>query len=352
MLPYYCMFMLIALLSCTDIFRIRYKQRIIFYFVLWCILSLFAGLRMNNPDWESYCIIFEEIASGEGPGSSDIGFNILCWFISCFTNNPIAMFLCVASISVALNLDSFKKYSPYFILCVLYYFVHIYVLKEMIQIRAGLASAICIYGIRYLAFDRYKQFLIVLCIACSIHFSAIIWILVFFSLKWHFNIKMLKILLGLSLIIGLLCPLGQFIKLFLNGIDERLSAYIAYGDSGYAAELGVFTNLTTVKSILLLIFVFLFEDALSLINIYFKPIIFSYIIGLCWLLIFNDFAIVGARMSNYLLSVEPILISYLFMLFSVKSRWIVFLFLIFITYTMLTLNMAPDKIIPYQFYFL
>lgn len=53
---------------------------------------------------------------------------------------------------------------------------------------------------------------------------------------------------GLSVYrIGL--PLGQLVKLFAGGIDERLSAYIAYGDSGYAAELGILTNINVLKSL-------------------------------------------------------------------------------------------------------
>lgn len=352
MYPYYCIFCLLSLLAWLDVFNVKYKQRIFFLFLIWCLLSLFAGLRINNPDYDAYSAIYSDIAQGEDIGSADIGFNVLCKIIALFSHNPVSMFLIVACLSTAFNLNSFRRYSSLFLICVLYYFVHFYVLKEMIQIRAGLASAICLYGIRYLTAKKYKQFLVVWIIAISIHFSAVVWFFVLLSLKLNLQMKTMKRLFWISLIIGLYSPLGQYIKLYAGGIDERLSAYIAYGNDGYASKLGVFTNLNTLKSIILLIFVFCWEKKLFSVSVYFKSIIYSYMLGVCWLLLFNDFAIIGARISNILMSVEPILVSYLFLVFSKNSRWLVLFMLICVTYAMLTLNMAPDKIIPYQSYLL
>ncbi|MFK1716348.1 hypothetical protein ACIXBV_06455 [Bacteroides fragilis] len=60
------------------------------------------------------------MANGSGEGSADIGFNLICLFLSIFSNSPILMFVVVAGTSVALNLNSFKKYSPFFFnLCAL-----------------------------------------------------------------------------------------------------------------------------------------------------------------------------------------------------------------------------------------
>lgn len=84
---------------------------------------------------------------------------------------------------------------------------------------------------------------------------------------------------------------------------------------------------------------------------YFIFMLYAYIIGVCWMMLFNDFAIIGARISNILLCVEPVLISYLVVLLSKKSRPVFVAILVLLTLTMLTLNIGPDKITPYQFYF-
>ncbi|MCL1617178.1 EpsG family protein [Bacteroides sp. ET71] len=351
MLPYYCIFFLLSSLSCFDVMHVKKKQKLFFLFLLWGLLALFAGFRANNPDWDVYYDTFVGMSLNQEEGFGDVGFNLLSKIILAIFNSPIAVFWGVACISVALNLNSFRKYSASFLICVLYYFVHLYVLKDMIQIRAGLASAICLYAIRYLELREYKKYIFITCLAISMHFSAIVCLLILLFYRYRCNRIVLKYLFILCLLIGLVCPLGQFIKMFLFGIDERLSAYIMYGDSGFASELGIFTNLNTVKSMALFLIAYFFYNKLNSSNRYFVYIFYIYALGVYWLMIFNDFAIIGARMSNILLSVEPILISYLLSLFADKSRWIILLVIICVTYLMLVLNMAPNKIVPYQFYF-
>ena len=163
--------------------------------------------------------------------------------------------------------------------------------------------------------------------------------------------KALQWMLLACLCIGLAYPLGQLVKLFAGGIDERLSAYIAYGDSGYAAELGILTNINVLKSLAVATVLLFFSNRLKQMSKYFIFMLYAYIIGVCWMMLFNDFAIIGARISNILLCVEPVLISYLVVLLSKKSRPVFVAILVLLTLTMLTLNIGPDKITPYQFYF-
>lgn len=348
---YYIIYIFIAFFSFLEAISVKYKQRLFLLFILWACLTLFAGLRYDNPDWEAYYDIYKGIADDSGMGVADVGFNLLCKVLSFFSTSPIIMFLVVAGSATAFNLESFKKYSPYFLICVLYYFVHLYVLKEMIQIRAGLASAICLYSVRYLAEQRYKKFLWILLIAVSIHMSAVIWIGVWIFSKQKITVKALQWMLLACLCIGLAYPLGQLVKLFAGGIDERLSAYIAYGDSGYAAELGILTNINVLKSLAVATVLLFFSNRLKQMSKYFIFMLYAYIIGVCWMMLFNDFAIIGARISNILLCVEPVLISYLVVLLSKKSRPVFVVILVLLTLTMLTLNIGPDKITPYQFYF-
>ena len=351
MVIYYVIFSFLAISAVGESLTVKRSQRLLTLGLIWLTLSLFAGLRYDNPDWENYTIMYDQIATGNGFGSLDIGFNLLCKLLSTISTSPVLMFLTVAVLSTGFNLESFKKYSPYFLICVLYYFVHLYVLKDMIQIRAGLASGICLFSIRFLEQKRYRKFLFVWLIAITMHMSAVVWglVLALHLLKW--SRKTLAFALTLCLLIGLVYPLGQVIKIIAGGIDERLDAYISYGDGGYAAELGVFTNMATIKSLLVAGSLLIFYKRLEQINGYFRTLSYAYMAGVCWLLLFNDFAIIGARMSNILFSVEPVLISYLVFLFSKRSRWIVALLLIAITFLMFTLNIDPDKVVPYQFYF-
>ena len=349
MFPYYFIFSIIALCSYSDVARVNYWNRRAILAFLLCVLALFAGLRTNNPDWSSYNDGFKDLLLNTGEGFADIGFNIICRFILLLFSDTIAAFLLVAILATSLNLSSFKKYSPLFLVCVLYYFGHLYVLKEMIQIRAGLASAICVFGVRYLAEEKYMKSFLIILLAISIHLSSIVWLLVFVLQKIKPTHALLQKVVFISLLIGFFYPLGQLVKTFV-GIDDRLSAYIAYGDSGYAASLGIFSNLATVKTLVILALILYFQKHFERYK-YFQTLLYAYVLGTCWLLLFNDFAIIGARMSNILLSVEPILISYLLFIFSKRSRWLVLTAIVCIVFVMLRLNIAPDKVTPYQFYF-
>lgn len=354
MFPYYIIFIFLAFSSFSEALYLKYQQKILLLIIIWFVLTVFAGLRYDNPDWGAYYSFYEEIATGSGRGSSDIGFNLLCKLLSLFSNNPIVMFIIVAGLAIGLNLNSFRKYSSSFLICTLFYFVHLYVLREMIQIRAGLASAICLFSIRFLADKNYTKFVFVWLLAISIHFSAIIFGFVYFFRIINPPVRRLKYLLLACLVIGLIYPFGQILKKIvgLEGIDMgRINDYVAYGDEKYGNQLGIFSNINTVKYLMICSLLFLFNKKLSRVNKYYSVILYSYVIGVCWLLLFNDFSIIGARLSNILTSVEPILISYICLLFAPNSKWCYTTLVILFALIILMYNMGPDKVVPYQFYF-
>ncbi|WP_455962980.1 EpsG family protein [Bacteroides bouchesdurhonensis] len=354
MFPYYFIFVILAFFSFTDVLVVKRSQRLWILLGIWFLLTSFAGLRYNDPDWMGYATFYEQIATGNGEGSADVGFNLLCYFLSLFTSHPLILFVVVASLSVGLNLNSFLKYSPFFLICTLFYFVHLFVLKEMIQIRAGLASAICLLSIRYLIENQYKKFILIWLLAISVHLTAVIFFLVFIMHCLKPSRKMLIYLLVICILIGVFYPFGQIIKsvVGLNGIEMgRLNDYIAYGDEKYGGKLGVFSNINTIKYLLISVILLFYNSKLSVLNKYYYILLCSYITGTCWLLLFNDFSIVGARLSNILTSVEPILISYLCFLFVPNSRWFCCLCIIVLAFVILQFNMGPDRVEPYQFYF-
>lgn len=354
MLPYYIIFSILAIVSFLDAFSVDSRERLSFLIVIWGILTLFAGLRYDNADWSAYVEAYVAVTNGEPPTLADPGFNGLYRFLSIFSSSPLFMFVAVAGISVGLNLNSFKTYSPYFLTAILIYFVHIFVLKEMIQIRGGLASAICLFSIRYLVKEKFKIFMAIWIMAVSIHFSTIIWGIVGICYWLKPSVKTFAILLFLSLLVGTIYPFGQIIKSYLgvSEIESRLGEYVAYGDEGFGGKLGVFTNVNALKSLVIsTLSLFLFYKRRTKDNVFFYPILCAYICGTVWMLLFNDFAIIAGRMSSILLSVEPVVISYLFVLFSRDSRWCFSAFLVLITLTMFMLNRGEDKVSIYQFYF-
>lgn len=54
MLPYYAIFTFLAFLSLAESQSVKRKQRSLLLSGVWLLLTLFAGLRYNNADWNSY----------------------------------------------------------------------------------------------------------------------------------------------------------------------------------------------------------------------------------------------------------------------------------------------------------
>lgn len=313
-------------------------------------LSIFAGWRCNNADWINYVGIFENVIKyGLSEGSADIGFNILVKALSLISTSNVFIFTVISFVAVSLNIISFGRYTPFLFTAILLYFVHGFVLKEMIQIRVGLASAICTYSIYYLCKNNLKVFFALWLIALSIHFSSVIFILAYFGSKF-LNKKTLLYCVLISLLIGSVYPLGSVVK-SATGLDERLDSYIAYGDEVYAQSLGIWSNLNTVKCLIVFCGLYYYFDRLAKDNKYFETLFKCYVIGLCWLICFNDFAIIGARMSNILLACEPILLTIPYSLLKRSSRWAYSLVIIILAILIFRANIAPNKVIPYSFYF-
>lgn len=347
---YYIFIAVLSSLCFLNLFKIKPKQKFIIYTIAAVSLCLFAGLRGYDPDYDIYFNMYHEIGTNTGIGSADIGFNTLVKFLTFFSSSPLLMFITVATLSVCLNLNSFRRYTPYAFVCLLLYFVHNYALKEMIQIRAGLAAAICMYSFRFLIKDESKKTILLWLIALTVHFSALIFILPIIAYRYQpTRTQILKFVLA-CLIIGTLYPLGAVLKNAV-GVSDRLDEYIAYGDGGYASSLGIWTNANTIKCFLIFLMLCLFYSRIERHQVYFRPLIYSYTIGLGWLMCFNDFAIVGARMSNLLLSVEPVLLTYPLVIMKRSTQLIYVGCLIVMAIMIFQFNIAPDKIVPYQFVF-
>lgn len=348
---YFIIIFVIILFSFCDSINVKSSNRYILLLLLTVFLVFFSAFRSNNPDWEQYVEMQQITIKSTSFVSADVSFDIICKFLNLFSDSPILMFSFYALCSVCLNVDSFRKYSPYFLISILVYFVHHYVLKDMIQIRAGLASALCLYSIRYLSNNQYKKFFIIWAIAVFTHLTAFVWLLTFFCFKYKISVKTIRLVILISFIIGFVYPLGNLIKLFAIGIDERLNYYIAYGSSGFASSLGIINNVNVWKTLFWNLWFIYYYNYYNSINRYFKGLYYAYFCGLCWMVLFNDFSIISARMSNILLCVEPVLLSMSLYSFKNTSKPFFWVVLVFYSLGIFFNNISPDKVVPYEFYF-
>lgn len=349
MIIFYCFFCcLSAVAILTVCFDFKKKQKLFFYLLAVIALSLLAGLRYDNADYKAY----EEMFFAPWELCADKGFALLITLVKAFVDIPFFMFLVVAFLAVGLNISSFRKYSPYLFVSILFYFVHSFILKEYVQIRAGLSCAICLYAVRYINNRNIRKYILCMVIAIPIHMSSIIFFPMYWIYYFMINKKENYILYFLlfSFIVGTLYPFGQILKTYAPFLGEtsRIATYANWEQ--FNKEIGILTNLTTVKQIFLCILCYIYRIRLNNKIHCFLILYLAYVLSTCWLMVFNDFVIVGARMATFLSVGEPVLFAGVLGLFSKQSRVIVLSVFIFIAYNILNMNFHTKPLGEYEIY--
>lgn len=348
MTPFFVIFLLLALFSLADIVHIRKEQRLVLLLLGGLVLIGFAGLRYGDHDYIPYQMIFNDAQGFNLQANDDVGFSFLNALLGLIWNDPLIVFLTVALLSVSINLKCFEDYGRYALVALLFYFVHNYVLKEMIQIRAGLACAIGLWNVRNMQKGRYTKFLLFQLLAMSLHLGSIMFLIAWLVKQLKITRKgWIYILIG-CFCIGMVYPFGAILKA-LPGVDflARVQTYSEWGE--YAESLGILTNMATLKQLFMSVVLLYFYNQIKPEIKFFDILMAMYFASTCWLMVWNDFAIVGARMATFLSIGEPILMSGLLYTVTPRSRPALMVGLVAVALVFLLINMQ-GKILPYQFY--
>ena len=341
--------------SFCDSIPVKLEQKKILFCMVFFALALFAGLRYNFPDYKSYSDFFyllnnKSVISSEGNlaiVANDKGYIYINKFIGLFSDNSVLLFLVMAFLSVGINLSCYKKYTPYFFTAILFYYVHTYIGRELMQIRAGLACALCLYSIRYIVSKKIYHFLFVILLAATIHLAAITFLISYFLCNLKIGVKTLRYLILISLVIGVCMPLGQFLKSlpYMEGLD-RIQNYSGW--EGFNQTLGVFSNPTVLKQLIVSAVCLKYYDRLDKKVYAFRILVTIYVFSLCWLVIWNDFGIVAARIATFFSIGEVLLIASFYQLLSSKKTYAVIIGLA--SFIFLTLNLVKGDL-NYQLVF-
>jgi len=224
--------------------------------------------------------------------------------IAKFLGSPVMLgFTFYALLSVTNRYVHIKKETPNLMASMLVYMSYIFVVQDMIAIRAAVASSILLIAVNYRFNKDWLKLFITIAIACMFHYTAAIFlVLLVTSENKPRKIFYLAILLG-SYVLNLVgITLTKYIGLIgIAAITNLLSMY------DYVAEANIF-NLVQIGHILICIVFWIFSDRLVSLNpkslIYLK----LYTIALCFVPLLSDMLVIAYRLSEMLLSVEVILL--------------------------------------------
>lgn len=300
----------------------KYVFLTVFFWLFVLLLIAFAGFRRVGADFTSYEVIFDVLQTDNSwldwrVITLEPGFKFLIILLRS-TSFQFSLIIC-ALIAVFLKAKFIKKYSPYPILSLVIYFTSLYVIKEMGQIRHGIALGIILWSFDALARKNSKRFLLLTLLAVLFHWSA------FCVLPLYFfgNRKIPSyVYIGVMFVIFfmILFNLTSFISTLMNlvpidAIKGKADSYLS-GDSAFAVRLGInstFIFLIGIMSILLF-----FRKKMTEKFPYFDLILNIYILGIFYFGFFNAVSEFALRLNVYFRMIDIIILPMILTMFSME----------------------------------
>lgn len=321
-----------------------------FLYTLTFLLVCFAGLRAIDvsKDGANYAYMF------------DSAYEYSDWFAS--RNEPMAViipvtlkylgvysylsiFLCFAFLGVGFKLLAIKRYSPLPLLSVLLYFSNFFMLHEMTQVRAGVATGILLLAIDDIYQKKAGRFLAKVFIASLFHFSAIAFLPVFFISAKKINRLAYFIVLFFAIILGLIKGVNVF-KLIpaLSGLSSKLAVYDALQNN--MAEVNLF-NIIMMVNIFAVGLQLAFIERVKNISKYSILILKIMFFGVVSLYLFAAIPVIAWRISELFIVVSFINLTYIY--YIIRPRFVSNIIVILIAVLFMSLNLFRQGLLqPYH----
>lgn len=307
------------------------------------ILMLVAGFRneADMPDYENYVIMFQQQEFINIEPAFVLISNII---YSLFGPHPIYQFVFFAILGISLKFNAIKNLSELWFLSLLIYLSNFFILHDMIQIRAGVASAFLLLSVKPIYNRDWKRFLLFSILGFLFHYSAIL----IFPL-WFLGIKARKRVLLFSLPVAFLIYFSG-IKLIttipISVVQNKFMIYQTLIELGNEESIliNVFNGVFLAK---IAIFYFLLSKYdLILSNNKYVPILMKiYCISLVSYLVLAVIPPVATRISELLAIVDILLIPFIYYTF--KPHLFSKLIVIFVGMCFLLINLFYVKLIAF-----
>jgi len=329
MLFYYFIFILIF----SSLFvsqNINVSKKILLW-VIAIILILVAGLRPPGVDSDSrtYIDVFNKFDS---PLSYFKDYSVNSFFEPAyylipsivtinFGLNYLWVFLIFAILGISLKFIAICRLTDFAFLSVLVYYSHFFILHDMTQIRAGVASAILLLCIPEIQSRNFLRFLFLIGIGSLFHYSIIIFLPIYFLSAKQINKKLYLPLLFVPYILHFLkFNIISVLQIFKLGfISDKIQLYNDLLESDIFGGINIFNILFLVQLISCTIFI-IKSDLLIKNNKYSLLLLKIYCIAAASFVLFSNIPVIAFRVSELLGIVQIILMP--FLLYIIKPKYV------------------------------
>ena len=297
--------------------------RLYLFWVAVVILFTFGGIRglgsgLDDSQYRDFYNLFMSKIPIEGfvKTLEDFRYEPMIYIIAgavrIFTKNADIFMYVFCMIAVSVNAWYFRKLSPLPLISLALYSAHLFINKDMNQIRFGLSSAFFLGFLYHLTHKNRAGMIRLFILSFISHATAIVAILIPLALIVKKN-KYIPAIIVLASIPMAFIGSHALIALLSSHIGALGERAMGYANQDSTQEQGIFT-LSNLKNIM---FVFIFSALLlndKIRNIspekfnFFYIMVLAFAIGSGLRLALQDYAS-GGRLANYLLQIEPVLIA-------------------------------------------
>ncbi len=279
--------------------------------ILFILSILVAGFRIGEsmPDYLTYVGYYNEIISDNISYFIEISFVYIVKFSNFLVHeNIIVLFLIYAIIGVSLKFYLINKLSSFWIYSVIIYISNYFIVHEMIQIRAGVASGFILLSLIPI-YNRnfYKFFLLILC-ASFFHYSSVIFLFLWFLQPSSLNNRNYLIFFVVTYILHFTetDPISLIFRILPTEITGFKSVYL---DKDRAEDLAVNVfGIFIFTRIIVFIYFLYFSEHIFKYNKYIYIILKFYAFGIMAYILLANFPEISVRLSYTLMSTEILLV--------------------------------------------
>lgn len=288
------------------------------YVVVGVALVAIAALRVEGMDRDYYEYV-SHFNNYDMVVMLEPTFKAIAWFVHSFLgSNHIFLFAIYAILGVGLKFIAIRELSNVALLSVAIYISQFFILHEMTQIRAGVASALLLLTIKPLYERKWRRFLSLTLCATAFHLSGVIlFALWFVSPRHRLKIYMFFIPMAIALSLFGVDILGLIPIPYLSAKIELYQNIREYTDSVHN-QINLFNSVYLLR-IGLCYLLFWATPTLSKYNRYYTLLLKIYTLSLTALPLFATLPVVAYRVYELLGVVEIILIPTLIYLIQPKK---------------------------------
>lgn len=294
------------------------------------LLILIAGLRSYEwPDTQVYIISYRNYTNtlsnfsfSDTPlGYTEKGFYLLTSILKTIYNNETFYLLGISLITMGLIGKSLDKYSVFPLIGMMIYIARFFPARNMMQIRAALAIAVLMFVISCIYKKQLKQFLLLVFLASTLHFSAILALPFYWLDKLKLNRKKIFLYLIAAFVVSI------FFSVTIKDYVTALSAAYEVGEaytkesSSYTEGLGLL-NPMIYYQVGILVFYTLFEKRITYSQKFYYILRNGYFLSTIILIVFSSFGTLSGRTSTILATLEIFIVPQFILAFSKHYKWL------------------------------